>query len=121
MTDKLAQKKRKCISLETKIGIIKKHCDQIITSTTLSKEFGKDFSNVVENILKFPQKLTNTLYIKIPYMILNTPNFFFQNLRNTLLIFEDVLEDFRVCRLIRLLIKCNGVTFMIFFNKISNK
>ncbi|RNA34388.1 hypothetical protein BpHYR1_042169 [Brachionus plicatilis] len=39
MTDKLARKKRKCISLETKMEIIKNHCDQKITTTTLSKEY----------------------------------------------------------------------------------
>ncbi|RNA37314.1 hypothetical protein BpHYR1_000081 [Brachionus plicatilis] len=46
LTDKLAQKKRKCISLETKIEIIKKHCDQKITTTTLSKEYGVNTSTI---------------------------------------------------------------------------
>ncbi|RNA36533.1 hypothetical protein BpHYR1_041366 [Brachionus plicatilis] len=46
MTDKLAQKKRKCISLETKLEILKKHCDHKITTTTLSKEYGVNTSTI---------------------------------------------------------------------------
>ncbi|RNA30581.1 hypothetical protein BpHYR1_052585 [Brachionus plicatilis] len=35
-----------CISLETKIEIIKKHCDQKITTTSLSKEYGVNTSTI---------------------------------------------------------------------------
>ncbi|RNA23177.1 hypothetical protein BpHYR1_037880 [Brachionus plicatilis] len=42
----ISRYKHSCISPETKIEIIKKHCDQKITTTTLSKEYGVNTSTI---------------------------------------------------------------------------
>ncbi|RNA01164.1 hypothetical protein BpHYR1_027771 [Brachionus plicatilis] len=52
----LNQKKRKCISLETKVEIIKKHCEQKIATSILSKEYSVNTSTI-STILSSKEKI----------------------------------------------------------------
>ncbi|RMZ94734.1 hypothetical protein BpHYR1_023519 [Brachionus plicatilis] len=62
MSKYIAQKNIKYISLETKLELIKKHSNQKVTTTLLTKEYGTSTSTISTRF--FPQRQKNQ---KCPY------------------------------------------------------
>ncbi|RNA05691.1 hypothetical protein BpHYR1_021285 [Brachionus plicatilis] len=54
MNEKQVCKKRKCISLEVKIDIIKKHTEQKITTSKLAKEYNPKKMIILISFTKQP-------------------------------------------------------------------